>query len=84
MLDGALPKEDIETIEKIINSHTDILGFKNLKTRKSGQHKHANTFISKKDYDRKQLPNSPTFFSMSTPVSGKKKNQKIIKRDMFI
>ena len=39
LLDGSLPKEDIDTIEKIINSHNDILGFKNLKTRRSGKNK---------------------------------------------
>ena len=38
LLDGSLPKEDLEHIEKIINSFTDkgILGYKNLKTRRVG------------------------------------------------
>ena len=39
LLDGALPKEDVEIIEKIITTHHDIQGFKNLKTRKSGKNK---------------------------------------------
>lgn len=44
------------------------------KARKSGQHKHANTFMSQKYYDRGWLPNNPTFFSMSTPASEKSEN----------
>ena len=39
LLDGALPKEDIEIIENVIKSHSQIKGYKNLKARKSGHNR---------------------------------------------
>ena len=39
LLDGALPKEDIEIIENVIKSHLQIKGFKNLRARKSGHNR---------------------------------------------
>lgn len=39
LLDGALPKEDIEIIENVIKSHSQIKGFKNLRARKSGHNR---------------------------------------------
>lgn len=39
LLDGALPKEDIEIIENVIKSHSQVKGFKNLKARKSGRNR---------------------------------------------
>ena len=39
LLDGTLPKEDIEIIENVIKSHLQVKGFKNLKARKSGHNR---------------------------------------------
>lgn len=39
LLDGALPKEDIEIIENVIKAHTQVKGFKNLRARKSGHNR---------------------------------------------
>lgn len=39
LLDGSLPPEDIQTIEKILNNNTVIKGYKNIRGRQSGQDK---------------------------------------------
>ena len=39
LLDGALPKEDIEIIENVIKQQEQVKGYKNLKARKSGHNR---------------------------------------------
>ncbi len=36
LMDGSLPKQDIETLEKVLNTHTDVRGYHNLQTREAG------------------------------------------------
>ncbi len=39
LLDGSLPKEDLQTINEIIKNCSEVMGYANLRTRKSGNNK---------------------------------------------
>ena len=39
LLDGSLPKEDLQTINEVIKNCSDVMGYANLRTRKSGNNK---------------------------------------------